>query len=194
MECHISISYKQRLLNYPDNDWSRTSTNNELKQHYDYLSRGIYLFYCLPLSSLFKSAHGHWPHVTVCRVSCGGVFNMLLVLSPTFHFHNNIWGCTCSTGPFQYRWLKGFICSSCYRHQIGSIHFSHCCHIFPWLCVWDCIYIPGKPGICLHYYCAVYDECNWSDTFWLGRSFSFICTLHHLIIIIMQTYLKTLNL
>ena len=30
-----------------------------------------------------------------------------------------------------------------------------------------CIYIPGKPGICFHYYCAVYDECKWSDTFWL---------------------------
>ena len=23
-----------------------------------------------------------------------------------------------------------------------------------------CIYIPGKPGICFHYYCAVYDECK----------------------------------
>ena len=21
-----------------------------------------------------------------------------------------------------------------------------------------CIYIPGKPGFCFHYYCAVYDE------------------------------------
>ena len=31
-----------------------------------------------------------------------------------------------------------------------------------------CIYIPGKPGICLHYYCAVYDECKYSDTFWLA--------------------------
>ena len=30
-----------------------------------------------------------------------------------------------------------------------------------------CIYIPGKPGICFHYHCAVYDECTWSDTFWL---------------------------
>ena len=28
-----------------------------------------------------------------------------------------------------------------------------------------CIYIPG---FCFHYYCAVYDECNWSDTFWLA--------------------------
>ena len=23
-----------------------------------------------------------------------------------------------------------------------------------------CIYIPGKPGICFHCYCAVYDECK----------------------------------
>ena len=34
-------------------------------------------FYCLPLSSSYKTAHGHWPHVNVCRVSCGGVVNTL---------------------------------------------------------------------------------------------------------------------
>ena len=28
--------------------------------------------------------------------------------------------------------------------------------------------VTGKPGICLHYYCAVYDECKYSDTFWLA--------------------------
>ena len=47
---------------------------------------------------------------------------------------------------------------------------------FPWLCVWDVCYIifcyllhihSGKPGICFHYYCAVYDECKKSDTFCL---------------------------
>ena len=90
-------------------------------------------------------AHRHWPHVNVCRASCGGVFNMLLVLSITFYFHYNIWGCTCSTGPFQYWWLKGYINSSCYYHhhdhQIGSIHLSHCYHIFQWLCAWDVCYI-----------------------------------------------------
>ena len=37
-----------------------------------------------------------------CRVSCGGVFNMLLVLSITLYFHNNIWDCMCSTSPFQF--------------------------------------------------------------------------------------------
>ena len=31
-----------------------------------------------------------------------------------------------------------------------------------------CIYVLGKPGICFHYYCAVYDECKYSDTFWLA--------------------------
>ena len=48
----------------------------------------------------------------------------------------------CSTGPFQYRWLKGYIYNSCYyHHQIGSIHLFNCYHIFPWLCVWDVCYI-----------------------------------------------------
>ena len=31
-----------------------------------------------------------------------------------------------------------------------------------------CIYVPGKPGICFHYHCAVYDECKYSDAFWLA--------------------------
>ena len=49
---------------------------------------------------------------------------------------------------------------------------------FPWWCAWDVwyiilchllrTYVPGKPGICFHYYFAVYDECKYSDTFWLA--------------------------
>ena len=31
-----------------------------------------------------------------------------------------------------------------------------------------CIHVPGKPGICFHYHCAVYDECKYSDTFRLA--------------------------
>ena len=31
-----------------------------------------------------------------------------------------------------------------------------------------CIYVPGKPGICFHYYCEVYEECKYSDKFWLA--------------------------
>ena len=98
--------------------------------------------YCLPLSSLCKTAHGHWQPVNVCRVSCGGVFNILLVLSIIFYFHYNIWGCVCSTGTFQYRWMKGYIYGSCYyHHQTVGIHLSHCYHISPWLCVLDVCYI-----------------------------------------------------
>ena len=83
-----------------------------------------------------------WTHINFCRVSCGGVFNMLIVLSITFYFYYNRWGCMCSTGPFTYRWLKGYNYSSCYyHHQIGSIHLSHCFHIFPCLCAWDVCYI-----------------------------------------------------
>ena len=47
----------------------------------------------------------------------------------------------CSTGPFTYRWLKGYYSSCYYHHQIGSIHISHCFHIFPWLCAWDVSFI-----------------------------------------------------
>ena len=66
-----------------------------------------------------------------CRVlSCGGVSNMWLVISITFHCLH-IWGCLCSTRPFQFRWLKGYIYSSCYyHHKIGSINLTHCFHIF----------------------------------------------------------------
>ena len=36
-----------------------------------------------------------------------------------------------------------------------------------------CIYILGNPGFCFHYYCAVYDECKYSDTFWLANRVCF---------------------
>ena len=110
-------------------------------------------------------------------LSGGGVPNMLLALLITVHFHWYIWGCICSAGPFQFRWLRGYIHSSCYyHHQIGSINltlfiiFRGC---VPEMFVASysvayCIYIPGKPGFCVRYYCAVYDECKYSDTFWLA--------------------------
>ena len=118
------------------------------------------------------------------------------------YHHYNIRGCMCSTGPFQYRWLKGYIYSSCYHHhQIGSIHFSHCYHIFPWLCAWDVCCITfchllhihsGKTG---NLFSLLVCSLWWVQIvgFVLAcRSCSFVCTLHHLIFIIVQTYLKTL--
>ena len=91
----------------------------------------------------------------LCTLSCGGVSNMLLALSVTFHCHYYIWDCMSWSDSFQTRWLKGYIHSSCYyHHQIGSIKITHCYHIFSWLCAWDVCYIifcPEKPGFCFHY-------------------------------------------
>ena len=54
-----------------------------------------------------------------------------------------IYGVVCvQLAHFTSRWLKGYIYSSCFHHhQIGSIHLSHCYHIFPWSCAWDVCYI-----------------------------------------------------
>ena len=144
-----------------------------------------------------------WKHSLRERLavySVGPFTNMVLPIA--FYFHYNIWGCMCSTGPFHYGWLKGYIYSSCYYHQIGIIHLSHCYHIFPWLCAWDVCYIifcqllhipSGKTGNLF--------SLLWS-LWWVQivgyvlpcGSYLFVCTVHHLIIIIVKTYLKTLNL
>ena len=106
----------------------------------------------------------------------------------------------CSTGPSQFRWLRGYIHSSCYyHHQIESINLTHY-HIMPWLCAWDacCIIFchllhihSGKTGILFSL--LLY------SLWWMPivgyvlacRSCSFVCTLHHPIIIIVKTNLKT---
>ena len=129
---------------------------------------------------------------------------MLLVLSITFIFIK-ICGFACvQLAHFRSRRFKGCIYSSCYyHHQIGSIHLSHCCHIFPWLCAWDACYII----FCHFLYIRSGTTGNLFSlslcSLWLVqvfgyvlacRSYSFVCTVHHLIIIIVQTYLKALNL
>ena len=104
----------------------------------------------------------------VCRVSCGGVFNMLLILSITFYFHYNIWSCMCSTGPLSIGDWKdiskahGIIII---KSEISTfpivIIFFHAC--VPGMFVTSyfvtyCIYVTGKLGICFHYHPAVNDE------------------------------------
>ena len=109
----------------------------------------------------------------------------------------------CSTGLFQFRWLRGYIHSSCYyHHQIGSINLTHN-HIFPWLYAWDVCYIifchllhihSGKTGILFSLLlCRLWGVQKFGYVL-ACRSYSFACTLHHLIIIIVQTYLRTLNI
>ena len=95
----------------------------------------------------------HWTQEMV-----GGYFMSRVCLrwDQLFWLHFcNLWGCMCWTGQFEFRWLKGYIYNpSYYHHQIGSTNLSHCCHIFPWLCVLDgCIIFchlshiyPGNTG------------------------------------------------
>ena len=75
-------------------------------------------------------------------------------------------------------------------------------HIFPWLCVWDgCNIIfchllhlyPGKTGTLFPFLMFSLWFLQTSVYIMACRSCSFVCRLHHLIIIIMQTYLKALN-
>ena len=97
----------------------------------------------------------------------------------------------CSTGPFQFRWLRGYIHRSCYyHHQIGSINLTHH-HIFPWLCAWAVCYIifchllhihSGKTGILFSLLlCRLWWE-QTSGYVLACRSCSYVCTLHHLIL------------
>ena len=50
------------------------------------------------------------------------------------------------------------VCLRCLLHHILSLI--------------NCICIPGQPGFCFHCYCAVYNECKQSDTFWLADRIS----------------------
>ena len=127
-------------------------------------------YYCLPLSSLCKTTHRHWIHINVCRVSCGGVVNMLLVLSITFYFHYNI-RVVCvklaqiSIGDWKDISIAHVIIII--KSEVSTfpivIIFFRCCvpEIFVTShSVTYCTYVPGKPGLCFHYYCAVYDGCK----------------------------------
>ena len=86
----------------------------------------------------------------------------------------------CSTvfNPFKFRWLKGYIYISCYyHHQIGSINLIIFCHL---------LHVhSGKTGILFSL-----SLCSLWWVLMIGyvlacRSYSFICTLHYLIITIL---------
>ena len=127
---------------------------------------------------------------------------MLLVLSITFHCYYYIRVCMCSTGPFQFRLLKRYIHSSCYyHHEIGSIILPIAVIFFrgyvPEMFVTSCHLLhihSGKTGISF--------SLSLCSLWWVQivgyvlafRAYSFVCTLHHLIIIIVPTYLKTVDL
>ena len=83
-----------------------------------------------------------------------------------------------------------------------GISLSHCCHIFPWLCVWDgCTIIfchllhiyPGNTGTLFPLLMFSLWYLQMIGYIMACRSCPFVCRFHHLMIIIMQTYLKALN-
>ena len=104
----------------------------------------------------------------------------------------------CSTDPFQFMWLRGYNHSSCYYdHQIGGINLTHY-HIFPWLCAWDVCYIifchllhihSEKTGILFSLLLCSLWWVQLVGYVLAPRLCSFVCTLHHIIIIIVQTFI-----
>ena len=143
-------------------------------------------------------------HINVCRVSCGGVSNILLVLSITFYFYYNICVVWVVCVQLAHLSIGGWEdISIAHVIIIGSIHLSHCFRIFPWLCAWDvcCIIFchllythSGKTGNLFSLLlCSIW----WLQIFiyvLACRSYSFVCTLHHLIIIIVQTLSEDIEL
>ena len=85
----------------------------------------------------------------------------------------------CWTGPFEFRWLKGYIYNpSYYHHQVSTfpivvIFFRGCVSemvVLPYSVIYY-IYILGTLGLCFNYlcsvyWCSVYGICKRSDTLW----------------------------
>ena len=126
---------------------------------------------------------------------------MLLVLSITFYFHYNIWGCVCSTGPLiKCDWKDISIVQVIIiiKSEVSTffpivfIFFSGC---VPEMLLHHILYIhSGKTG---NSFSLVLCSLWW--VLIVGyvlacRSYSFVCTLHHLIIIIVQTLSEDIGL
>ena len=81
----------------------------------------------------------------------------------------------CQTAPTHYQnqcWLfiRGVLWHSHNDNSMGNNeHFKPWYDMFVTLySVTYYIYVSGKPWICFHYYCAVYDECKYWNTIWLA--------------------------
>ena len=123
----------------------------------------------------------HWAHVNACRVFLVEVCHLTCCLSYRLPFIViTIYGVVCvqvdhfnlgdwkdisiahviiiiksevSTLPIVII-FSVVMCLRCLLHHAYSVTY--------------CIYIPGKPGVCFHYYCAVYDDLKELDMFCLA--------------------------
>ena len=161
---------------------------------------------------LYSQTMGYWQsieyththiyiYICVCVRVCKNIMCYLFYkhdsseISELNSYH--MYDCICSTGLFQFRWLKWYLHSSCYyHHQIGFINLSHCYQILLYLCAWDVSYIifchllhihSGKNGILVSLSLCSLCWVQIVGCLLAFRSCSFVCTLHHLIIIIVQT-------
>ena len=56
--------------------------------------------------------------------------------------------------------FKYFCTNIFHRRSLCTFYYIIFCHLLHTF--W------GKPGVCFHFYFAIYDECKYSDTFWLA--------------------------
>ena len=135
------------------------------------------------------------------NLCCGGVSDMLLLLPITFHCHYFIWGCMCSTDHFSLGdWTDIYHVIIIIKSEVSTfpiiLFFRGC---VPEMFVRSyhvtyCIYILKKNGILFSLLLCSLWRVQIVGYVLVRRSCAFVCTLHHLIIIIVQTYLTTLNL
>ena len=134
--------------------------------------------------------------------SVGSVKDVVNSLGYLPYFRRNMWDCMCWNGSFKLRWERGYIHNTSYYHDhIGSINLSHCCNIFhgcvPEVVVslYAVVHIhPGTAGLYFFYHCTVLWCAQILGYIIAWLSYSFVCTLHYLIIIIMQIYLNVMTL
>ena len=129
--------------------------------------------------------HIRWEIPEACVNTCWNILSGLCLKCSSFSrlpsSFSSGWGCMCCTGP-----LYVNNSSYCHRHQIGSINLSHWCHIFR-VYVLEVVVPSYASSLCSLTMCA---NIEYIMAWW---SYSFVYTLHHLIIIIMRAYLKILN-
>ena len=195
------------------NNW--TKTTHAQMGAFDYTTNGV----TMPVHSCMTPWSGQWSwyklthntpkHFQTCHKINNSVVSYKTVEDQQNSYYNLLpsiviqyMGLKVFNWPISTKVIERINYSSCYHHQIGSINLSHY-HIFPWLCAWDVCYIifchllhihSGKTGIL---FTLLLCRLWWVRIFGyvlVCRSYSFVCTLHHLIIIIMQTYLQILNL
>ena len=104
---------------------------------------------------------------------------------------------TCESLYLVWRWIL-IHCVTSFNNYCMS--YYHCYHIFPWSCVWDVCCIIFCHVLHIHSFrenwgCVLIIivqsmmSANSRIRYGLQMVFVFFCTLHHLIIIIVQTYL-----